>query len=47
MRGGGSGENTMLRLSSRAIPGSRGPPVEGSPPAVVVIELGVTSLAVT
>ena len=36
----------MLRLSSRAIPGSSGPPVEGSPPPVVVIELGVTSRAV-
>jgi hypothetical protein len=29
-----------------AIPGSSGPPVEGSPPPVVVIELGVTSRAV-
>src|SRR5271170_8467290 len=46
MRGGGNGENTMLRLSSRAIPGSSGSPAEGSPPPVVVIELGVTSRAV-
>jgi hypothetical protein len=46
MRGTGNGENTILRLTSRATPGSSGPPVEGFPPPVVVIELGVTSRAV-
>jgi hypothetical protein len=46
MRGGASGVKTMLARSPCAAVGSSGPPVEGSPPAVVVIDVGVTSRAV-
>ena len=38
MRGGASGAKTIVALSPCATSGSTGPPVEGSPPPVVVID---------